>query len=281
MQTDLIETFLDLAESQSFTATAERLSVTQSTVSARVAALEARLGQRLFRRGRAGTALTPEGQRFEPHARALRLTWAEAQAAVSQPAQAALVMRLGFQPDLVGVRFGDWIGAIRGALPDAALYLEAVFSVPISGGLVAGTLDLGILFTPTQHPDLHYETLGELRFELVSSTQLSGIDEVDLATYVVPDYSPAFLRSHADRVPQLAEGLTTAGQSNLALEVMQALGGASYQPQATVAAMLSAGTYCKVPDAPVLTQAVYGAVHLRHRHRTAHRRIMRALASAF
>lgn len=44
MQIDLLETFLDLVESRSFHRTAERLSITQSTVSARVQALEAALG---------------------------------------------------------------------------------------------------------------------------------------------------------------------------------------------------------------------------------------------
>lgn len=48
MQIELIETFLDLCETRSFNRTAERLGVTQSTISGRVKALEGALGQRLF-----------------------------------------------------------------------------------------------------------------------------------------------------------------------------------------------------------------------------------------
>ncbi|EKD61788.1 MAG: Transcriptional regulator, LysR family, partial [uncultured bacterium] len=72
MQIELLDTFLDLVETRSFHRTAERLNVTQSTVSARVQTLEAAVGARLFTRSRAGTDLTTEGLRFESHARLLR-----------------------------------------------------------------------------------------------------------------------------------------------------------------------------------------------------------------
>ncbi len=54
MQIELLDTFLDLIETRSFHRTAERLHITQSTVSARVQALEAAVGGRLFTRSRAG-----------------------------------------------------------------------------------------------------------------------------------------------------------------------------------------------------------------------------------
>ena len=49
MQIELIETFLDLCETRNFNRTAERLGVTQSTVSGRMRALEAKVGSRLLR----------------------------------------------------------------------------------------------------------------------------------------------------------------------------------------------------------------------------------------
>jgi DNA-binding transcriptional LysR family regulator len=64
MQIELLDTFLDLIETRSFHRTAERLHVTQSTVSARVQALEAATGARLFTRSRAGTDLSTEGLKF-------------------------------------------------------------------------------------------------------------------------------------------------------------------------------------------------------------------------
>ena len=72
MQIDLLETFLDLAQTRSFNRTADRMALTQSTVSGRVIALESAVGARLFTRSRAGTDLTAEGVKFEPLARSLR-----------------------------------------------------------------------------------------------------------------------------------------------------------------------------------------------------------------
>lgn len=276
MQTELIETFLDLCETASFTVTADRLDVTQSTISARVAALEAKLGHRLFRRGRAGTSLTPEGARFEPHARTIRLAWVDAQRAVNLPAQADLTLRLGFQPDLVVTSFGAWVGAIREVAPHAGLYLEAVFSSPLAQGVLAGTLDLGIVFTQNPHPDLHFEALGDVPYVLMSS-EPGTLASLDLASYIVPDYSPMFLRLHAEHVPRLASGLTIAGQSELALAMMREVGGASYQPQTMVSKLVAEGFH-PIDDAPSLSQNVYGVVHIRNRHRKLHRQVMRAMA---
>ncbi|PSQ93868.1 MAG: hypothetical protein BRD57_01310, partial [Proteobacteria bacterium SW_6_67_9] len=64
----MLDTFLDLLETRNFHDTAANLEVTQSTVSARIRALEQALGARLFVRGRGGgTELTgtvyEEGER--------------------------------------------------------------------------------------------------------------------------------------------------------------------------------------------------------------------------
>ena len=69
MDTEQVRTFLAVVAHGSFLEAAVRLHVTQSTVSARIQALETRLGARLFVRNRAGASLTPEGRRFVRHAR--------------------------------------------------------------------------------------------------------------------------------------------------------------------------------------------------------------------
>ena len=60
MQPDQIDTFLDLCETRSFHRSADRLGVTQSTVSGRLASLERALGVTLMRRSRAGCELTTD-----------------------------------------------------------------------------------------------------------------------------------------------------------------------------------------------------------------------------
>ena len=74
MQLDHLETFLDIIESRNFNRTADRLGLTQSTVSTRIKNLENAIGSELFHRGRAGAEPTAAGRRFEAYARAMMST---------------------------------------------------------------------------------------------------------------------------------------------------------------------------------------------------------------
>lgn len=69
MDTQTLKTFLLLAKLKNFTQTAEQLYVAQSTVTNRIADLEAELGTPLFVRSKRSVTLTPEGLSFEQYAR--------------------------------------------------------------------------------------------------------------------------------------------------------------------------------------------------------------------
>lgn len=64
MNTESIRTFLSLANSKSFSKTAQELMVVQSTVSARIKDMEKKIGHKLFDRNTGSVSLTPEGQVF-------------------------------------------------------------------------------------------------------------------------------------------------------------------------------------------------------------------------
>jgi DNA-binding transcriptional LysR family regulator len=69
LDSDLMRSFLAVADSGSVTAAAERLFRTQSAVSLQVKRLEENLGQPLFDRLARGVALTPRGEQLVPYAR--------------------------------------------------------------------------------------------------------------------------------------------------------------------------------------------------------------------
>jgi DNA-binding transcriptional LysR family regulator len=169
MNIEQIETFLDLCDTRSFNQTAERLGVTQSTISGRVRALETALNCRLLERSRAGTALTTEGLRFEPHARAMRLAWRDGVQDARGAGSAARTARIGIQHDLLGDSVADWVTVLQGAMPQTALYVEADYSAQMCADVASGALDLAIFYTPKPHPDLHFETLGEIAYVMVST----------------------------------------------------------------------------------------------------------------
>lgn len=66
-----VKTFMKAAELMNFTKSGEELGYSQGTVTAQVKQLEDELGVRLFDRLKNGVALTSEGRRFIPYARAL------------------------------------------------------------------------------------------------------------------------------------------------------------------------------------------------------------------
>lgn len=278
MQTDLLETFLDLVETRSFSRSAERLGVTQSTVSARVVALEAALGTRLFDRSRAGTALTAEGAKFESHARALRHGWAEARRAVQPGAGQSL--RIGIQTDLAAARIGDWVAEFRARLPGVAFYVEPDYSNQMCEDLLRGNLDFAVMFSPRAQADLHFTSLGEVRYRMVSS---DTDRRADLLTErcIRTAYSPAFEDQHRQLLPELQQAPLGSGQNAAVAGLLTSLGGAAFVLEDTAAALIAGQGFRAVADVPVITQPVYAALHLRHRTSPLHRRLLRSVQRHF
>jgi LysR family transcriptional regulator, flagellar master operon regulator len=275
MQPDQIATFLDLVETRSFHRTADRLGVTQSTVSARLKALEDALGVALFTRSRAGTDLTTEGLRFEPHARTLRAEWAAALRAAGGAGDRALVVRLGIQHDLVGNRLADWLGAFRAAVPDAGVYIELDYSAQMCADLITGALDFAVLFSPRAHPDLHFVSLGDMRYRMVS-THAERLRDVDPARYIFGNFAPAFAEAHRRALPALHSAPVTVGQNAAVVELVTGLGGSAYVAEGA----LHDGLHV-VADAPVLTQPVHAGMALRNRTARLQARLLGIVRSRF
>lgn len=280
MQIELLETFLDLCETRSFNRTAERLGITQSAVSGRVAALEKSVGVRLFNRSRSGTELTTEGLRFEPHARSLRHGWAEALHATRLFGMSAATMRIGIQHDLVDDRFPVLIARFRETLRDTAFFFEADYSVQMCSDLITGAADLGILFSPRSHPDLHFETVGEIAYQMVSS-DAARLADVKPEAYILANYSPAFAQTHVAMHPGLTSVSLSVGQSAAMTAMLGSLGGSAYVRQQHAQELVATGRFGLVEDASEITQTVFGSVNMRNRHRSAFRHLVAILRDHF
>lgn len=277
MQVELIETFLDLMESRSFNRTAERLNLTQSTVSHRVKALEAQFNRKLFTRNKGGTVPTAAGLRFLDYAKALQNQWHEATRAVTNAGALERSMRLGVQHDLAEAFAGEWMATIRREMPGIEIYMEADYSNQMNRDLGAGDLDLAILYTPHYLPDLYYERIGDLHYVMVS-TEAQTLAEIRSESYIRSSYSPGFDRAHRLALPHLSAALLAAGQNMAITRLLCTLGGSAYVTAATAERLADAGFAARVHDAPVIPQTVYAATSLRTRHAHQHRKIIAAMA---
>lgn len=276
MQIELIETFLNLCETQNFNKTAENLGITQSTVSSRVRALEKALEAKLFQRSRSGTRLTTNGLKFEPHARRLLRNWFEAVRVTHVNPSIATTLRVGLQQDLATPNIGNWVQEFRKLFPDTTLYIEADYSIQMCKDLLTGMLDLALVFSPQPHPDLHFESVGTATCRMVS-TQISHINDVRVDDYILSNISPAFATAHSTLHPALSQAAVSSGQDSVVTSLLEAVGGTAYLMDESAKNLIESGICQEVIKAPLIEQSIYAAVHMRNRHRSSHKRLIKLL----
>ena len=254
MDTELARTFLSVVAAGSFVKAAERLFVTQSTVSARIQALEEHLRCQLFFRNKDGTTLTPAGRQFQKHAISLLRTVEQARQDVGVPH--------GFRASLtIGGRIGIWdslllaaLAKMRAEAPDVALRAEIGLEEDLMLGLVEGRVDIGVMYTPQSRPGLAVETLLEEKLVLVATeparAALLG------PTYVYVDWGPEFRAQHSASFPEFAGPGLSTNVGWLGLQQILAVGGAGYFPWRLVREHVAAGRLHE-RDAPAFRLPAY------------------------
>jgi len=281
MNIEQVMTFLDLVDTKSFNATAERLGLTQSTVSSRVQSLETDLGKRLFSRSRAGTSLTTAGTRFVHHALAMQQEWNEAQRSVQTADNFSQSLRIGLQSDIATSSIGDWVVAFRAAMPDTSFYIEADYSIQMSADLLAGDLDIGVMFAPRHFPDLHNERVGDISYSMVS-TDTDDVKQIDPQKYIHANYTPAFNQAHRRLHPALTRAAPVAcGHSIAVCSLLRALGGSAYVMREYAETMVAQGVCRFVKEVEPIVQSVYMTVQIRHRHTRVTQQITQIVRNQF
>jgi LysR family transcriptional regulator, flagellar master operon regulator len=172
MDTEQARTFLAVVAAGNFVTAAERLHVTQSTVSTRIRTLELQLGCRLFVRNKGGTTLTSAGRRFQKHASTLVRTVEQARHDVG--------IAEGFRATLtIGARIGLWdqfllrqLPALLATASDLSIRAEIGVERDLMEGLVEGRIDVAVMYTPQSRPGLRVEPLFDDRLVLVSTKPL-------------------------------------------------------------------------------------------------------------
>ncbi len=200
MDVNLARTFLIVAETGSFIHAARKMNLTQSTVSARIKGLEDMLGRPLFERSKSGAELTGAGEQFQKHALALVRIWQRAQLEVGISEQHRDHLAVG-----APIAFWDglllrWVSWLRSNTPDIAVSASSGLAAVLTQRLLEGTLDLAIMYRPTQPPGLMIEHLFDE--ELVLVTSVPAPQRRTSADYVFVDWGPDFQQDHAAAYPE-------------------------------------------------------------------------------
>ena len=255
MNIDLARTFLEIVDTGNFNKAAERLSVTQSTVSMRIKALEDELGRPLFVRSKSGTQLTAAGMQFRRYATTMVRVWEQARQELALPPGFRTVLNIGGQFSLWDRLLVQWIPWMRTAMPDVALRAEVGLSDGIMRQLIEGLLDVGVMYSPTSRPGLHIEKILEERLVLVSTRARSATEWDD--DYVFVDWGPEFRAAHSQAFPDLKTPAVSVGLGALGLQHILAYGGTGYFPMRVVRSLLASGRLFSVTSAPEFRRPAY------------------------
>jgi LysR family cyn operon transcriptional activator len=160
--------FLAVAEAGSFSRAADRLGISQPSVSQQIRDLEADLRLSLFQRRGKRILLTPAGMIFQEHAQAIlkQLETLHRELA-SEPDQMRGSLHIGVVPILNVPLMPHLLGLFAAAHPGLSLIVEEISSTEIETALEEGRMDVGLGFLTRHSPNLHYERLCTDAFSLI------------------------------------------------------------------------------------------------------------------
>jgi DNA-binding transcriptional LysR family regulator len=176
--------FVAVAEERRFTHAAERLYITQQSLSAAIGQLERRLGVELFVRDRQGLALTPGGEVLLTAARAIL---AQAATAVQDTRRAAgaAPLRVGYAVLAASELTTPILTHLQAAEPQLEIRLRLADYDDPSAGLATGTADVALVRRPIDGPYAFEDLFAEARVAVLPGThplaRRSSVDVDELA----------------------------------------------------------------------------------------------------
>lgn len=164
---NLVRSFLAITRAGSMTAAAKRLKIDYSTLSRRIASLEASLGSQLFDRRTSGSSLTEAGEQLLEMAEQMdQLATAAAQSIGDAKLQANGAVRIG-TPDGFGTKFlAPRLGELCDRHPDLTVELVAM---PREFSLSRREADIAVSLTQPSEGRLHSRKLTDYELGLYAS----------------------------------------------------------------------------------------------------------------
>lgn len=164
--------FLAVAEAKSFSRAADRLGISQPSVSQQMRDLETSLRVPLFQRRGKRILLTPRGLIFQEHAHAiLRQLDNCLEDLNSGPGQLRGALHLGVIPVLNVPLIPDLLGLFTADHPAISVTVEEISSTEIETALEEGRMEIGLGFITGHSPRLRYERLCTDEFTLIVSAE--------------------------------------------------------------------------------------------------------------
>jgi LysR family transcriptional regulator, cell division regulator len=152
---DELRYFVEVANAQNLTRAAERLGVTQPSLSLALNRLETAFGTKLLTRGKQGVRLTPAGRRALAETQDLLQRWQrlriDTQNAENLPEG---LIRVGCHPSVAVYTLPGVVPRLMTKYPGLNIRLFHDLSRRITERVIQFELEVGLVINPVQHPDL-------------------------------------------------------------------------------------------------------------------------------
>ena len=182
-----LETFYWTVRLGSFSAAAERLNATQSTVSIRIQELEQQFGVVLFDRSHRTARLTAKGRELVKYVERLLDLTTEMQEQIATPESLAGLLRVGVAEVISMTWLPSFVKTAHERHPKIALEFEVALTMELMDKLRSGVLDLVLVPGQSLEANLLAQPLGAVQFEWMASPSL-GIPDTRLTPRDLQDW---------------------------------------------------------------------------------------------
>lgn len=147
--------FFEVSETKNISRAAERLGITQPSLSSAIKRLEDSLGAQLLVRSRTGVQLTKAGVQLAAKGRLFLLNWEQLKSEVNRREQSvAGEYVLGCHPSVALYTLPHFLPGLVQDYPEIEVKLVHDLSRKITEGVISFAIDFGIVVNPVKHPDL-------------------------------------------------------------------------------------------------------------------------------
>lgn len=160
MNSDDLDLFARVSRAGSISRAALDAGADQSTVSRRIATLEAELGVRLFRRSGRGVALTERGEQLLAYALDMQRMLDEAGRTLrGTSALGPTRLSIAAQPTIARIMFGPLAQALEAQFPATKVRFVEGLASHLLGSLKDGEVDVALLYVPEHRDTLQFDSL--------------------------------------------------------------------------------------------------------------------------
>lgn len=277
--------FLEAASTRNLSRAAERLGISQPSLSLAIQRLEGNLGVAVLIRSKRGVTLTQAGRQLVQHSRELLQRWEAVKGgALASVREVRGRYTIGCHPSVAGYSLPLFLPELLETHTGLEVRLVHDLSRKITEAVVQMEIDVGIAVNPGRHPDLVISKLCDDEVTFWAGRGRSSVQDFKAGTAVLV-CDPELLQAQS-LLKKLKKGGIRYGRivPSSSLEVITKLvasgAGIGIIPGRVAAAAEEKGLR-RIPDAPVFRDEVCVLYRVENRGVKAVQEIVRSVVRAF